>query len=139
MAEIVDTQSTRLYRNNVLIPQVFEVGPVGFSTAIRQVTSLSDTDCHKHKIGLPDMTEIAVKVWYDPQDATHQSIWTDSLTRGTISFTLGVEEGDSPAEMLTMQCFVMNPQIESMAVDADVVLSFTLKPNNIIPELGTIG
>ena len=128
MAIIHGTQGTTLKRNGQTVNQMTSFGPFGVGGTLRDVTTLSDT-VHKHKKNIPDLPEIAVSVFYDPQDAVHLGIWADSTATGPIPYSLLLEEGDSPGEVVDLGvCWVLNAQLENMEVDGDIVFSFSLKP-----------
>jgi hypothetical protein len=142
MAEVNETQYTTLVRmpNGLTsapeqtIPQVFEIGAVGLGRALRDVTTLSDT-VHKHKLNIPDVPEISVKCYFDPQDTTHLQILSDGLNGGLPWWKVQLEAGDSPSEGVGFQAYVVNPQIDSMGVDSDLVLSFSLKPQTVPSDI----
>jgi hypothetical protein len=128
MAIIHGTQGTVLRRGTTTIQQLRSIGPVGVGGALRDVTTLSDS-VHKHKKNIPDLPEIAVSLYYDPQDATHILIFQDSTATLPVQYTLLLEQGNSPGEIIDLGlCWVLNAQIDNMEVDADVVFSFSLKP-----------
>lgn len=131
MVDITDAQGSGIRRNGVNVTKVYEIGAFGIQRALRDVTALSDIDCHKHKLNLPDIAEISIKAWYDPQDTTHLQIISDGHTGGNAVWQIDVQSGDSPAENITFEAFVINPQIEGMAVDGDLTLSFSLKAQTV--------
>jgi hypothetical protein len=138
MAEVNDTQFSSLVRypgsftsgTGTTIAQVFEIGPVGLGRELRDVTTLSDT-VHKHKLNIPDVPEIAVKVYFDPQDTTHNQILADGVAGSLLYWGINLEEGNSPHESYVFRAYVVNPQIDSFGVDQDLVLSFSLKPQDV--------
>lgn len=138
MAIIHDTMGTVLKRGAtsaaVTVPGLFEIGPVGLGRALRDVTTLSDT-VHKHKLNIPDIPEIACKVYYDPQDTTQLQVLSDAYTGGLVTWQIFLEQGNSPGEGILFTAYVVNPQIESLGIDSDMVLSFTLKPQSVIGEM----
>lgn len=134
MAEIQDTQGSRLRRNGVVIPQVFEIGVVDPGRTIRDVTALSDT-IRKHKMNIPDIAEIECKLWYDGQETTHRGLFTDHMNAVVQSFQLDLEQGNSPEENITFTAYVSKCGLDPMAVDGDQVLSFTLKPQSMFVGL----
>jgi hypothetical protein len=128
MAIIHGTQGTVLRRGTTTINQLRSIGPVGTGGALRDVTTLSDT-VHKHKKNIPDLPEIAVTLYYDPQDQTHINIFQDSTLTTPVQYTLLLEQGNSPNEIVDLGlCWVLNVQLDNMEVDQDVVMSFSLKP-----------
>lgn len=128
MADVTDTQGTRLRRNGTVIPAVFEIGPIGVGRTLRDVTALSDS-IHKHKMNIPDHVEIACKLWYDPQEALHRVIISDHASAALSAWQIDLEQGNSPEENITWAtAYVSDAQLESMSVDGDMVLSFNLKP-----------
>jgi hypothetical protein len=142
MAEVNESQFSALWRigpaaqggQGQQVLQVFEMGPVGLGRELRDVTTLGDT-VHKHKLNIPDVPEIAVKCYFDPNDTTHLQIFADG-TAGTLpNWRIELEEGNSPNEGLVFSAYVVNPQIDSFGVDQDLVLSFSLKPQQVISEL----
>jgi hypothetical protein len=138
MAIIHDTMGTVLKRGaggaGVTVPGVFEIGPVGLGRALRDVTTLSDT-VHKHKLNIPDVPEINVKCYYDPQDTTQAQINYDGYWGVLSTWQILLEQGNSPGESETFTAYVVNPQVESIGIDSDLVLSFTLKPQSVIGEM----
>lgn len=138
MAEVNDSQFSGLVRypgsftsgTGTSIDKVFEIGPVGLGRALRDVTALNDT-VHKHKLGIPDVPEIAVKVYFDPTDTTHNQILADGVAGSLLYWGVNLEEGNSPHESYVFRAYVVNPQIDSFGVDQDLVLSFSLKPQDI--------
>lgn len=127
MAEIVESQSTVLLFGNQAVPQVFEIGPLGANKATRDVTTLSDT-IHKYKAGIPDFTDLEVKCYYDPQDPVHQAITNSFINPAETTWSVNLEEGNSPNETNTFNAILTSCQIESFGVDSDLVLSFSIKP-----------
>jgi hypothetical protein len=142
MAEVNETQYTFLQRlpngptstPEQTIPQVFEIGPIGLGRPLRDVTTLSDT-LHKHKLGIPDVPEVAVKCYFDPSDTTHLQVMSDAVNGALLWWRVNIEEGNSPSEGVVFQAYVVNPQIDSMGVDSDMVLSFSLKPQSIPSDI----
>jgi hypothetical protein len=141
MAEVNESQFSQLRRYpqgiggaGQVIPQVFEIGPLGLGRELRDVTVLSDT-VHKHKLNVPDIPEIAVKCYFDPADTVHLQIMTDGITGTVMTWGVDLEEGNSPGENVTFTAYVVNPQIDSFGVDQDLVLSFSLKPQTLLGEL----
>jgi hypothetical protein len=134
MAEVSDTQYSSLQRYGRTIPQVFEIGPLGLGRALRDVTVLSDT-VHKHHLNAPDIPEIAVKCYFDPADTDQLQVCADATAGSLVTFTVNVEEGNSPGENISFTAYVVNPQIESIGVDSDLVLSFSLKPQSLLGDL----
>jgi hypothetical protein len=138
MAEVNESQFSSLVRypgaftagTGTTIAQVFEMGPLGLGRELRDVTTLSDT-VHKHKLNIPDLPEVAVKVYFDPADTTHLQIMQDAVAGSLLYWGINLEEGNSPAESYVFQAYVVNPQIDSFGVDQDLVLSFSLKPQSI--------
>lgn len=128
MAIIHGTQGTSLKRNGQTVNQMRSFGPFGIGGTLRDVTTLSDT-VHKHKKNIPDLPEIAVTVFYDPQDPIHIGIWADAAGTGPVPYQLFIEQGNSPGEIVDLgNCWVLNAQLENMEVDGDIVFSFSLKP-----------
>jgi len=128
MAVIHGTQGTVLRRGTTTINQLRSIGPVGVGGALRDVTTLSDI-VHKHKKNIPDLPEIQVTLYYDPQDAIHILIFQDATATLPVQYTLLLEQGNSPGEIIDLGlCWVLNAQLDNIEIDGDVVLSFTLKP-----------
>ena len=131
MAIIHGTQGTVLRRGTLAagnINQVRSIGPVGVGGTLRDVTTLTDS-VHKQKKNIPDLPEISVSVYYDPQDPVHILIFQDSTATSPVQYTLLLEQGNSPGEIVDLGlCWVLNAQLDNMEVDGDVVFSFTLKP-----------
>jgi hypothetical protein len=128
MAIIHGTQGTVLKRAGSTVNQLRSIGPVGVGGALRDVTTLSDT-VHKHKKNIPDLPEIAVSVYWDPQDSIHIGIMADATLTGPVPYQLLLEQGNSPGEIVDLgSCWVLNAQIENMEVDGDQVMTFSLKP-----------
>jgi len=128
MAIIHGTQGTVLQRAGQTVNQMRSFGPFGVGGTLRDVTTLSDS-VHKHKKNIPDLPEIAVSVYYDPQDAVHIGIFYDSTLTTPVAYTVQLESGDSPGEIIDLgNCWVLNAQLENMEVDGDIVLTFSLKP-----------
>jgi hypothetical protein len=147
MPEVNESQFSGLLRypgaftagTGTAITQVFEIGPLGLGRELRDVTTLSDT-VHKHKLNIPDVPEISVKMYYDPSDTTHNQIIQDGVAGSLLFWGVQLEEGNSPNESLVFQAYVVNPQIDSFGVDQDLVLSFSLKPQSVVwSEPGTAG
>jgi hypothetical protein len=138
MAIIHDTQGTVLKLGAtsaaVTVTGVTEIGPIGLGRALRDVTTLSDT-VHKHKLNIPDVPEISVKLYYDPQDTTHAQIMQHAYQGNQPSWQIFLEQGNSPGESLLFTSYVINPQIESMGIDQDIMMSFTLKPQNVFGDI----
>jgi len=138
MADVNESQFSSLVRypgaftagSGTVIDKVFEIGPLGLGRALRDVTTLSDT-VHKHKLNIPDVPEVAVKVYYDPADTTHNQIIQDGIAGSLLYWAVNLEEGNSPAESNVFLAYVVNPQIDSFGVDQDLVLSFSLKPQTL--------
>jgi hypothetical protein len=142
MAEVNDAQGTILKYHHpgapggagTTVDKVYSIGPVGLGRELRDVTSLGDT-VHKHKLNIPDIPEIAVKVWYDSQDPAHLQIWMFGTTGALITWSVLMEQGSSPFEAVQFTAYVVNPQIDEMTVDGDLTLSFSLKPQSLISEI----
>jgi hypothetical protein len=134
MADVTDTQGTRLRRGGTLIPKVYSVGSLAFTMGLRDVTSLEDT-IHQHKLGIPDMNEIPCKIWFDAQESTHLAIFQDAINRSLGVWQVDMEEGNSPNENVTFTAYVINPTIEAAEVDGDYTLSFSLKPQSMFVGL----
>jgi hypothetical protein len=129
MADVKDTQGTVLKRGGTAIPKVRSVGELGFVMALRDVTTLSDS-IHQHKLGIPDMNEIAVEVFYDPEEPLHLAIFQDAVNRSVNSWSVDIEEGNSPNENVSFTAYVINPKLNPAEVDGDYVLAFSLKPQS---------
>jgi hypothetical protein len=128
MTVIHGTQGSALRRNGTTVSQVRSIGPVGTGGELRDVTTLSDL-VHKHKKNIPDLPEISVSLYYDPQDSVHIGIFADSTLATPVPYQLVLEDGDSPGEIIDLGlCWVLGAQLESLEVDNDIVFSFTLKP-----------
>lgn len=141
MAEVQDTQGTQLRRNGTVVPKVRSIGPVGIGRGLRDVTTLSDTT-HVHKKNLADIPEIAVELFYDPEEAIHQVIMQDDALATLLPWQIYAEQGNSPGEVWEFSsCYVVNAEIQNMEVDGDMVLSFSLKPQALPVGLfeGVIG
>lgn len=128
MAIIHGTMGTVLRRGTQTVNQMRSFGPFGVGGTLRDVTTLSDT-VHKQKKNIPDLPEIAVSIYYDGQDPVHILIWQDSTSTSPVQYTLLLEQGNSPNEVVDLgQCWVLNAQLENMEVDGDIVMTFSLKP-----------
>jgi len=128
MAIIHGTQGTVLKRAGSTVANMRSFGPFGVGGSLRDVTTLSDL-VHKHKKNIPDLPEINVAVYYDPQDPIHIGLLQDSTLTGPVPFTVLLEQGNSPGEVVDLgACYVLNAQLENMEVDGDMVLTFTIKP-----------
>jgi len=141
MAEVQDTQGTQLRRNGTVVAKVRSIGPVGIGRALRDVTTLSDT-VHVHKKNMADIPEIAVELFYDPEEAMHQQIIQDDALGAVLPWQILLEQGNSPGEFIEFSaCYVINAEIQNMEVDGDMVLSFSLKPQALPVGLyeGVIG
>jgi hypothetical protein len=128
MVDITDALGSGIRRNGVAVSKVYEIGAFGITRAIRDVTALSDLDCHKHKLNLPDLPEINFKCWYDPQDSGHLAIISDSALGAQGVWQVDIQHGDSPAENIVFEAYVMSATVEGAAVDSDFTLNVTLKP-----------
>lgn len=141
MAEVQDTQGTQLRRNGVVVTKVRSIGPLGIGRALRDVTTLSDVN-HVHKKNMADIPEIAVELFYDPEEAIHQVIMQDDALGAVMPWQIFLEQGNSPGENIEFaSCYVVNAEIQNMEVDGDMVLSFSLKPQALPTGLfeGVIG
>ena len=130
MTVVTDSQGTKLLRSGVEIPQIKSIGVIGFGRTLRDTTSLGDT-IHKHKMNIPDIPEIAVEVWYDPQEPLHQLTMRDEVSGAGVeaTWTIQMEQGDSPNEEVALGlCWVFGNEIGPFEVDGDIVLKFNLKP-----------
>lgn len=123
-----DAMGTTLFRNGVAVSGVRSIGVIGPGRALRDVTTLSDAN-HKHKKNIPDYPEIVCELFYDPDDTMHLRIMKDDADAVTVPWQIGLEEGNSPNEMIEISsAYVVNAQIESIEIDGDLVMSFALKP-----------
>jgi hypothetical protein len=134
MAEVNDTQGTRLRRNGTVIPAVYEIGVIDVGRALRDVTSLSDT-VHKHKMNIPDLAEIECKLWYDSQEPLHRVLFSDHAGASLGSWQIDLEQGNSPEENVTFTAYVSKCALDPQSVDGDLSLSFSLKPQSIFVGL----
>lgn len=138
MTDVTDTQGTLLKRGGTLgvassgttIPKVRSIGEMGWSSGLRDVTVLSDT-IHQHKLGIPDMSEIAVELYYDQQEPMHAQIFQDAVNKSLAVWQVWQEQGNSPDEQISFTAYVINPKINPAEVDGDFVLSFSLKPQSM--------
>lgn len=131
MAVVVDTQGTVLRRNGVVIPNVKSISTAGIGRSIRDVTSLADAN-HKHKLNIPDAPEINVEVWYDPDAPIHNQPGQDETLATLASWILDIEQGASPEQHIELgTCYVFGCEIGPFEVDSDIVLKFTLKPQQV--------
>lgn len=128
MTDVTDTQGTRLRRNGTLIPNVKSIGEIGIGRALRDTTSLSDT-VHKHKLNIPDVPEIPVEIWYDPQEPLHRVILLDEVNGALQPWQVDIEQGNSPEENISLgNCYVFGSSVGPYEVDGDIILKFSLKP-----------
>ena len=128
---VTDTQGTALRRNGVLIPQVKSISVLGVGRALRDVTALSDS-VHKHKLNIPDVPEIAVEVWYDPDQGIHNQMGQDEINGTQAIWTVDVEQGASPEQHVELGgCYVFGNELGAFEVDGDIVLKFSLKPQQV--------
>lgn len=130
MTDVTDAQGSRLRRLGVNIPNIKSIGAVGIGRATRDVTSLSDT-VHKHKLNIPDVPEIAVEVWYDPQEPMHIQPMQDEYNGALVTWGIDLEQGNSPEENVTFTAYVFGCEVGPMEVDGDLVLKFNLKPQSV--------
>jgi hypothetical protein len=128
---VVDTQGATLRRNGVLIPQVKSISTMGIGRSIRDVTALSDA-AHKHKLNIPDVPEVAVEVWYDPDQPIHNVPGQDEVNATLASWIIDIEQGSSPEQHIELgACYVFGAEVGPMEVDGDLTLKFTLKPQQV--------
>lgn len=125
---VTDTQGTVLRRNGVAISGVKSIAPLGVGRALRDVTALNDS-VHKHKLNIPDLPEVAVEVFYDPDIPMHNQPAQDEINGTLASWIVDVEQGTSPEQHIELgTCYVFGSEIGPFEVDGDIILKFTLKP-----------
>ena len=123
-----DAQGTQLRRAGVAVSHVKSISAIGVGRALRDVTTLSDT-VHVHKKNIPDMPDIQVEVWYDPEDSTHLNIMADDKLGSLQPWQIYLEQGNSPGEVIEYpSCYVHSAELSGMEVDGDLTLTFSLKP-----------
>ena len=133
MAEVQDAQGTKLFRNGVEVPKVRSIAPVGVGRVLRDVTTLSDT-VHVHKKNIPDIPDIAVECYWDPEDSTHANILQDDALGSLNAWQIGFEQGNSPGERIEYtSCYVHSAEITGTEVDGDLILGFSIKPQ-VLPS-----
>ena len=131
MADVTDAQGARLRRNGTLIASVRSIGEVGIGRALRDVTTLSDT-VHKHKLNIPDLPEIPIEIYYDPQEPLHRTILLDEVNGALQPWQIDIEQGNSPEENVSLgNCYVFGASVGPYEVDGDLVLKFNLKPQSL--------
>lgn len=137
-ASPIDTAGTALKRGNnvagasdawVAVAKVRSIDPIGSARTLRQITDLSHTDTHKHKLGLPDMPPIAVEVFYDPDDAQHAGIIADH--NAGLNRDWQIELADSGGTVISFSALVIDPNLGA-EVDGDYPLRFQLKPQTVL-------
>ena len=137
MSNVIDTQGTLLKRGDGTdptetftdIPRVQQIDTIGIGRALRQITDLSHTAAHQHKLGLPDVPEISVECLYDPDDAQHQGIFSDHANGVTRNFQIHL--ADATPTVVAFSALVLEPNIGAPDVDGDVPLRFSLKPQSV--------
>ncbi len=128
---VTDTQGAVLRRNGVVLAQIKSIGAFGIGRAIRDVTALSDA-VHKHKLNIPDLPEIAVEVWYDPDIPGHNVPGQDEINGTLATWLVDVEQGASPEQHVELgACYCFGCEVGPFEVDGDIVLKFTLKPQQV--------
>ncbi len=147
MADVLDTQGSKLFAGTgtgspetfLEIPKLTSIDPIGPARELRQKTTLSDTDTHKHTLGLADMPEIACEGWWDPDDAQQQQLFKDhhNATVRNYRIRIPVPQAGSPAityKELTFSALVVGPNTGT-PLDDNVPLRFSLKPQSLIAGL----
>lgn len=128
---VTDTQGTGLRRNGVNISGVKSISVAGIGRALRDVTALQDS-VHKHKLNIPDVPEIAVEVWYDPDIPLHNVPGQDEINGTLATWIIDIEQGASPEQHIELgSCYVFGSEIGAFEVDGDIVLKFNLKPQQL--------
>lgn len=123
-----DAQGTRLLRAGVAISQVRSISAIGVGRVLRDVTTLSDS-VHVHKKNIPDIPDIQVELYFDPEDSGHANILQDDALGSLQPWQIYLEQGNSPGEVIEFSsCYVHSAEIQQIEVDGDLVLSFSLKP-----------
>lgn len=135
---VTDAMGSSLRRNGVVVNGVKSIGTVGPGRALRDVTTLADT-VHKHKKNIPDLPEIEVELFYDPDDTMHQRIWRDDADAVTVPWQIFIEQGNSPLENWEFpSCYVINATIGPMEIDGDITMTFSLKPQAMPVGVGDV-
>jgi hypothetical protein len=123
-----DAQGTQLRRAGTTVSHVRSISAIGVGRALRDVTTLSDT-VHVHKKNIPDIPDIQVECYFDPEDSTHANILQDDKLGSLQPWQIYLEQGNSPGEVIEFSsCYVHSAEVQSIEVDGDLVLSFSLKP-----------
>jgi hypothetical protein len=123
-----DAQGTQLRRAGTAVSHVRSISAIGVGRALRDVTTLSDT-VHVHKKNIPDIPDIQVECYFDPEDSTHANILADDKLGSLQPWQIYLEQGNSPGEVIEFSsCYVHSAEVQSIEVDGDLVLSFSLKP-----------
>ena len=128
---VTDTQGTALRRNGVLIAQVRSISVLGIGRALRDVTALSDS-VHKHKLNIPDVPEITVEAWWDPDQGIMNQPGQDEVNGTLATWTVDIEQGASPEQHVELgACYCFGAEVGPIEVDGDYVLKFVLKPQSV--------
>jgi hypothetical protein len=123
-----DAQGASIRRAGTAVSHVRSISAMGVGRALRDVTTLSDT-VHVHKKNIPDIPDIQVECYFDPEDSTHANILQDDKLGSLQPWQIYLEQGNSPGEVIEFSsCYVHSAEVQSIEVDGDLVLSFSLKP-----------
>jgi hypothetical protein len=123
-----DAQGASIRRAGTAVSHVRSISAIGVGRALRDVTTLSDT-VHVHKKNIPDIPDIQVECYFDPEDSTHANILQDDKLGSLQPWQIYLEQGNSPGEVIEFSsCYVHSAEVQSIEVDGDLVLSFSLKP-----------
>jgi len=126
-----DAQGTQLRRAGTVINHVRSISAIGVGRSLRDVTTLQDT-VHVHKKNIPDIVDIQVEVYFDPEDSGHANILNDDALGSLQPWQIFLEQGNSPGEVIEFSsCYVHSAEVQSIEVDGDLVLSFSLKPQTL--------
>jgi hypothetical protein len=128
---VTDTQGTVLRRNGVAIASVRSIGEIGIGRALRDVTALSDS-VHKHKLNIPDIPEIPIEIFYDPDLGIHNQLGQDEINGTQATWIVDIEQGASPESHIELgACWLFSSATGPYEVDGDIVLKVTLKPQSV--------
>lgn len=107
------------------VPQVSNIGSLGQSRALIDVTNLSSA-AREYKKAIKDGQEMTITIQYDPDDATHSSLRSDVNSEDAVNFR--VTFPDSPAQTVSFAAQVMSFNITGVEIDNVLGCEVVLKP-----------
>jgi len=111
------------------IPQITNIGSVGQSRSLIDVTNLSST-AREYKKAIKDGAEIQLEMQYDPNDASHTGLKADNDSESARNFRITFT--DSPATKFDFAALVTNWAVTNLGIDQVAMLNVTLKPTGDI-------